>query len=218
MFQQAESLTISNLEAAALLIRVIPAQKLKPFFKVARTLSEASKELGVESSNLYYWIKKFMNLGLLTIAYEKKRAGSSMKYYQTPAKRFVMRLGKDLSPLSDYYGAANTAYCDDIVESKIKSFSSLESDIAVVIQTDNQGDINTTIVSLSEDEKEQSISEKMLRPNMPASYTGWYEMQLRFQDAKDFQRKLNSLMKEYESKIVQGQGRYLVQMAIVPLE
>ncbi len=218
VFEQKETITFYDLEAVGILIKVMPAQYLKPFFNKAHSLSEAAEILGVEINSYYYWIKKFLKLGLLKVAFEKKRAGSKMKFYQTPAKRIVLGLGKDLSLLSEYYMAANKAYCNDIVESKVEALAATDCDLAIVFQIDKQSELNTSIIMLSADGIEASIGEKMMEATMPAVYTGWYEMQLQFQDAKEFQKKLHDLMTEYRAKMKTGQGKYLVQMALVPLK
>ena len=105
-----ESIIINNPEVSALLKNMQAIFYLKPFFDKPQSLQEAAKEVGISMSTYYYWIKKFLNLGLLTIAFEKPRAGSNIKYYSAPAKSIVVKIDNSSFSLKELYDSYVSKY------------------------------------------------------------------------------------------------------------
>ncbi len=214
MYNQLETIIIDNTEATLLLKNLSLAEYLQPFFIEPRNLTQAALELNISRESYYYWIKKFLKLGLLVIAYEQKRSGSNIKYYITPAKIMILKLEKGLSSLKQFYEFANNDYNDLIIDAFISSIENLKKDIGISFGLNKQAKLN--ICPLLLNQENDSIEYAMLSAKAPAAYAVWKNMQLSFSDAKELQSKLVDIINEYEHKAVPGQANYYIQVAIVP--
>lgn len=216
MLARPETFIIKNPEANSMLANIETAKMLLPFFLAPKSLSEAAKEIDIEANSYYYWIKKFLKLGLLLIAYKKKRAGSSIKHYVTPAKKLFLKADVGLVSIKDYFGQATTEYNKAIAEGIVESIDSLEKDIGIVISNNGQGALKTSVSLLSKNIEAISIRGELLKSGSPAAFSAWTYLKLQYQDAKEFQAKLANLVEEYESKATAKQKGYYIQLAIVP--
>jgi len=216
MLERPETFIIKNSEASQLISNVETAKKLLPFFITAKSLSEAALELDIEPSSYYYWIKKFLNLGLLKIAFKKKRAGSSIKYYITPAKNIFLATDPGLIPIRDYFKQATSEYNKLISDGIVESLESLEKKLGILISNNGRGALATKVALLSSNNIPSSIRPELLKYDSPAALSVWSHLRLRHTDAKEFQAKLASLLEEYKSRSSPKQRGYFIQMAIVP--
>ncbi len=213
MFKQAEYIVLDSPDALRVLRNLNLTAYLKPFFTKPCNLSQAAIELGIDIGSYYYWLKKFLKLGLLVKSHEQKRAGSSIKYYITPAKIIVLKLESGQSSLKQYYEFANQDYSKLIIDGFISSVESLNEDFGLSFKLNQQGDINIKPVLLNQN---TNIEQALLGPNSPAAYAVWKNLKLDFSDAKDLQAKFAALIHEYEEKVKPGQTSHLVQVTIVP--
>lgn len=216
MLKRPETFIIKNPEANDLLANIEIAKRLLPFFIKPKSLSEAALEMNMEANSYYYWIKKFLKLGLLIIAYNKKRAGSSIKYYITPAKKIFLKADFSLNSIRGYFGQATNEYNNLITNGLVESLDSLEPAIGIMLSDYGRGALFTNIALLSKDKTAVSIRKELLKPNSPAAFSTWNHLKLKHQDAKEFQLKLASLIEEYEGKNIATQKSYYIQLAIVP--
>ncbi len=216
MFERPETFIIKNPDAISLLANIATAKRLLPFFLEPKSLSEAALEIDIEANSYYYWITKFLRLGLLIVAYNKKRAGSSIKYYITPAKKIFLKDNLGLSSMRDYFGQATSEYNYLITEGLVEALDNLEADIGIMISDYGRGSLFTNIALLSQNKTAISIRKELLKPSSPAAFASWSHLQLKYQDAKEFQAKLASLLEEYEAKNTPKQKSYYMQLAIVP--
>ncbi len=216
MIEQADELIIDNHEAAKILLRVSPADYLGPFFKEPTSLSEAAKRYEVEISKYYYWVKKYRQFGLLKIAYERKRKGKSIKYYLTTAKQFIVLIGQDLSVLREYYSHAVKTYSDLIIDGQISALAQTGKQLALSLTVDQVNTINTRIELLEKDDSRVNIMDALIKSDLPAAFTTWYHMPLKYEDAKEMQKRLRDLFLEYHKKSEAKQSGYLINLAFVP--
>ena len=216
MLERPDSYIIENPKANILLANIETAKKLLPFFLAPKSLTEAAKEMKIEANSYYYWLKKFLKLGLLVVAYEKKRTGSKIKYYITPAKTVFLKADVGLLSIKDYLIQATTEYNKAIVEGLVESLDSLEKDIGITISNNGKGALKTSIALLDKDSVPSLIRQELLKPSSPAAFSSWSHLRLKYQDAKELQLKLASLIKEYEDKSSPKQQGHYVQLSIVP--
>lgn len=78
-------LSIETEEAARALTEGTRWRYLEPFVAQEASVSAAAHALRVSPNSLLYHVKKFLDLGLLVVTREEKRAGRSVKYYRTKA-------------------------------------------------------------------------------------------------------------------------------------
>ena len=216
MLERPDSCIIENPKANILLANIETAKKLLPFFLAPKSLTEAAKEMEIEANSYYYWLKKFLSLGLLIVAYEKKRTGSKIKYYITPAKTLFLKADVGLVSIKDYFIQATTEYNKAIVEGLVESLDSLEKDVGIIITNNGRGALKTGIALLDKDSVPSLIRQELLKPSGPAAYSSWSHFRLTYQDAKELQLKLANLVKEYEDKSSPKQQGHYVQLSIVP--
>jgi len=216
MLNRPETFIIKNTEAGKLLSNIETAKKLVPFFQNPKSLSEAALELDIEPNSYYYWIKKFLSLGLLKIAFKKKRAGSSIKYYITPAKNIFLGADPGLLSIKDYFEQATNEYNKLISMGIVQSLESLEKDLGIIISNSGHGALSTKVALLGPDNVPCSIRQELLKYDSPAAISIWNHLRLRHKDAKEFQAKLAKLIAEYKDKANPKQKSYFVQLAIVP--
>ena len=216
MLERPDSYIIENPKANILLANIETAKKLLPFFLAPKSLTEAAREMGIEANSYYYWLKKFLKLGLLIVAYEKKRTGSKIKYYITPAKTVFLKADVGLLSIKDYLIQATTEYNKAIVEGLVESLDSLEKDIGITITNNGRGALKTSIALLDKNSVPSLIRQELLKPSSPAAFSSWSHLRLTYQDAKELQLKIASLIKEYEDKSSPKQQGHYVQLSIVP--
>ena len=211
-----DSIIIDNPEANKLLKNISVAKMLLPFFLAPTNLSKAAAELDIDSNRLYYWVKKFLKHGVLIVTHKKKRAGSSIKYYATPAKILILKADIGMSSIRDYFGYAVTEYNEVVKEGIVESLLSLDKDIGIMMTNNGRGALQTKVALISKNGQAISIREELLKPSSPAAFTTWYHMRLKHQDAKDLQARMATLLEEFEQKASPRLKGYYIQLAIVP--
>jgi hypothetical protein len=89
-----DNLELNKPEAIALLLEPKKARWLEPFMPAPCTLKEAAECLDTSMSAYSYWLKQFVEQGLLELALESSRRGSPIKHYWTTAEHFSFCLDK----------------------------------------------------------------------------------------------------------------------------
>ncbi|HHO56770.1 MAG TPA: hypothetical protein ENK21_10300 [Trueperaceae bacterium] len=216
MFHQAELIVLENSEANKLLTNFDSIHLLQPFFLKPRSLKEVSDEYKIPMSSYFYWIKKFLNFGLLVISEEKKRAGSSIKYYITPAKKILLKIDKDNSFMKKYYDSYSNKYDMNhkLTEQLMNSIKNRSKDLAILLRYTEQNNFHTNAVLLAGNET-LNITFEMLEPEEPAFVGIWRDMRLSATDAKELQQRMVNLIYEYDKKVSPDGERLLIQTALV---
>ncbi len=218
MFKQNDTVVINNSKISKLLNNSSAAKNLQPFFLTPRTLTQAAKLTGKKPASYYYWIKKFINMGLLKVAYEEKRAGSNIKYYSTIAKNIIIKDDKHLNIIRDYFVNAVEEYNHFFAISYVESLFDLDKMLGLMFTSSEEGYLHTTLVSITDDGKGIPVGKQFEKMLQPATHVSWHHLQLRFQDAKELQGKLRKLAKEYEKKCVENESSYLMQLGLIPVK
>lgn len=213
-----EVVVLEGSEVKTLLKNDTTLEYLRPFFLSPTSLQEASKGFNVPMSSFHYWIIKFTKLGLLTVAFNKKRSGSNIKFYITSAKRIIIKLEKDPHELSEYFlvhsgdDSVYMLYCQSIID----FVQEIDKDLGVMLNVEESGEFYVRLLALEGGGDYSLIENEILSPYSPASYATWREMQLRFQDAKEFRKRLADLVNEFEEKILPGQKSYRIRIVMAP--
>jgi len=82
------TMVVTAHDAVDLLINMQAARHLRPFMKSEQSLGSAAAELGRRPSSVAYWVRRFVQAGLLVIAREQPRAGKAIPYYRAAADEF----------------------------------------------------------------------------------------------------------------------------------
>lgn len=85
-----QRLVVTDLKAAAFLLDGDLLVLLKPFIKGACTVGDAAEQLGMKPTDLYYRVKRMLELGLLRVSHEESRRGRPLKYYRSSADEFFI--------------------------------------------------------------------------------------------------------------------------------
>jgi len=216
-YLQLDRITLNNAKISEIFINPNAMYLLAPFLHKPRTLSEVSKELDVPMNSYYYWIKKFLSLGVLIIAYEEKRVGSSIKYYITPAKEIMLEVNDSSYFIDNFVNKALEGY-QVVNKFVISSFSSLvenkNSKLGMLLKTEGD-DYFVNIVLLSND-NETLMTTEVLKKDLPSVVLLLRQLSLNPKDAKSLQRKLTKLVYEYDKKYTESGENFLLQVALAP--
>ncbi len=214
MLTRPSELIINNPKAIKLLSKTKTILMLQPFSLRPHSLKEASERVSISISAYSYWVKQFLELGLLSIAHEKTRAGSKIKYYWMAADNFIIKLHDNPELLRQHYITLLEIY-NEITLNGLKNTIdelSLKPELNIVT-TDNEFLFyrlvhnNGTTCS--------SFKQELLKANSPATLAVWRHLQLNFQDAKALQKELSALLEKYQSKTMQGNDSYYFQTSLV---
>ncbi len=219
MFKQKELMIIEDEKAIKLLRRnnFKAFYFLKPFFNEARTLKEAGIETFTPPSSYYYWIKKFLTLGLVKTVRQDEGNRAKETYYLASAKKMLLRVDND-TKLQDFYIAAGDEYQGQIINMMSESCKRIKDEIGLLFSRGEHGDLSGQIVSLADGDRLPNLKDELLKESSPPAYASWQEIPLKHADAKALQRRLAELMTEYREKANSDEKRYLLQLAIVPKE
>ncbi len=220
MYQRTKitSISIRNPELNKLLTDFKMMYYLEPFFLEAKTLTTASEELGIKLNTYFYWIKKFVKLGLLVVSHEENRAGSTVKYYITPSKEILIEIDKDKRFLEKYYNYYSEQYKVNKLISKtvINLVSNPELGFGILLSYKKLHAYNTNTVILKNNKIANTITFEAQKPEAPAMVAIWRELLLDQEDSKELQRKLAELIYEYDKKATPNSKRFFVQVAMAP--
>jgi len=215
MFSRPKTKIISDPKVIAVLSNKKSILMLQAFSLTPVSMKQAAQKLHISLSNCHYWVKKFLKLGVLKLAYSKKRAGSTINYYWMIADTLVSSLGKNPELLENYYETLTNIYGGLTVQGAIASLRELDLDLSVRIGANSQGYLYYDLINTVEG-VERPLLAKMLDPDSPAAILRWGSIELAFADAKNFQRELNDVLVKYANKTVKGQKGYFYQITLVP--
>jgi DNA-binding transcriptional ArsR family regulator len=85
-------LVIDNPKTAAFLIDPASSEHLAPFMMGEKSLAQAAEELGVSKSRMSYWVKKLLNLNLITTVRVEKQGKHHVSIYSASADVFIVPL------------------------------------------------------------------------------------------------------------------------------
>ena len=210
-------LRVENAHLADLLRKPMVLRYLSPFLGQERSTSQAAKDINVEIHTLMPWVKRFIDLGLIEVSRTEKRAGKPIKSYSAIHRGYFIPFGclptgtlEDL--LATHDAPWNQAIIDNLVAVGHQAINSLHT-WGVQIHEESPGKTPQMTVSSG---GETSILDLMVSgEGSPAVLACWLPLQLNFDEAKQFQQELHSLVVSYAKR--QGGQRYLARIALTPM-
>ncbi len=188
---------------------------LQPFSMKPCSIKEASVILNLSISNCSYWVKQFLKVDLLVIAYEKKRSGSSIKYYWMAAERLVINLENKPEMLKNYYLRLFNIQSINISKSIASLVDELGLKLVIDITPSKDSTLNSKLLS-NKKTMQNSLRQEFLQLESPAVVAACRGLSLEFEDAKSLQNELWSLLDKYEQKAINGQSKYYFTIALAP--
>jgi DNA-binding transcriptional ArsR family regulator len=83
---------IDNPEAALFFVHLTKAKHLRPFLSREASLSEAATFLNISKTRMSYWLKKLLELNLITVVRIEKRGKHNVPIYRSTADVFIVPL------------------------------------------------------------------------------------------------------------------------------
>lgn len=205
------------MEAAAILCDSKAVRHLAPFMGTERTVSEVASELKLSTQAMFYWVRKFCQLGLLRVAREEPRGGKAVKYYRASAERYFIPFR--LVPIETLEALARMrdkpweeAFDRNLVQTYHDTFGTLHTWGVCILRDEGQG---IRIDLAPETGGASFLSELVRRDDMPAVLSCWLPLQLDYAEAKALQRELDALAQRYRQK--RGAQLYLAHIALTPV-
>ncbi|MEY4530251.1 MAG: hypothetical protein RLZZ156_972 [Deinococcota bacterium] len=200
---------VQSAKAAKALSRPWVARLLTPFMIAPTSLSAASSELDVSMTALLYWVKQFLEFGILDIRFQKSRAGRPVRFYEAVAKKFI--IPANLMPF-DNVGASDLRWF-----SKLKAALEIEAPflidaggLSIELASDHSLNMNRIQVN-------NSTFDPLAQDQPAVLYTFSENIMLDNQHAKEFQSKLWELFQQYRMQnITENSRRYIILLGLSP--
>ena len=203
---------VTHPEAARLLTDMTGLRYLEPFFRQPRTVGEAAAMLEVKPNSLLYRVRRFVELGLLTVASEEPRAGRAVKRYRTAADAFFVPFAAtDASTPEAWLLRWERDLQDQLVQSALTNSEEPPSTWGLRIGLGQDGLLN--VYPASQDGRLVMFG---LEADRAATLLGWNTgLYLDYPEAKAFQQELHDLIQKYYRK--GGAQQYVLRIALAPL-
>ena len=203
---------VTHPEAARLLTDMTGLRYLEPFFGQPRTVSEAAAMLEVKPNSLLYRVRRFVELGLLTVVSEEARAGRAVKRYGTAAEAFFVPFAAtDALTPEAWLLRWERDLQDQLVQSALTNSEEPPSTWGLRIGLGQDGLLN--VYPASQDGRLVMFG---LEADRAATLLGWNTgLYLDYPAAKAFQRELHDLILKYYRR--GGAQQYVLRVALAPL-
>jgi len=192
-----------NIEDRAVSEKLLVMQRLKylePFMEQPRTLSEAAKMLDISLSRYNYWVKYFLEHGLVDIVFEKERSGTPIKYYWCSADTFLFVANtQDLIELN--YQSTFDFFQKNVAETLVTFTSQFLPNVYLYVRHGPTGCLQSQYMVVSPDDpsKKWVISEELKKDGAPIIYLDFGDMHLEHEDANSLRTDLQKLLTKYKS-------------------
>ncbi len=213
MLYRPRELKLENPIAIKLLLSEKSFSLLQPFATTPTSLSVAAKLKDMSMSRYLYWVKKFVDLGLLVIAKEQARAGSNIKYYWIPADRLSIDLHDKPQILKHYYLNLLKNHNEDTVSSIVESVEKVGLELSIDVRSTNSNSLYSMIVNHSESTK-TTLRQEFLKDDAPAVVAACRGLDLDYKAAKSLQNELWQLLDKYEGQASTGSQNYYFSMTL----
>lgn len=191
---------------------------LEPFMQRPTSLKEAADALETPLNTLYYYVQRFVASGLLTVATVQRRGGRPIKRYRAVAEAFFVPFSATPhADLHEYLRERDAALWPLLHRSAAAFYASQAAAGAVWGRRFEWPNGRLEAHTGPAPDTPFELLEFLAQETTPAFLLSWDLTQLEPDDAKAFQRELLGLYERYGGRAGTGQ-RYLVHMALVPLE
>lgn len=215
-----EHLRIEDPETARVLTDARTARLLPPFMKRPHSLSDAAHELDVKLPMLSYHVKRFLELGILTVVGTERRSGRSVKLYSGTAKTFIVPFHATRSETLEKLIIELTAPDARLFQRELaRALQRLAPDWGVYLVCNDAQEVSFSLKpDLGVSQREIAFTDGPLGPHDPALISNYGRIHLDFDTAKTFQRDLDELYTRY-MKLSDDKGQtYAFQLGLTPIE
>ena len=202
---------ITDPEAAAALMDPGKLRHIAPFIGTEKSVGQAAEESGERPNTTLKRVRRFVELGLLTVAREVGRAGRPIKLYRSVAQVYFVPFEATGAESLEAGMAERDGYFEgllrrNVVRARLDTIGNWGTRIyrdgrgRLQVQTAVTPDVNVTSLDKS----------------APAVLSAWRDgVMLDFEDAKALQGELFATLQRYLRK--DGAQRYVVHVAMAPL-
>jgi len=202
---------ITDPEAAAALMDPGKLRHIAPFIGTEKSISQAAEESGESPNTTLKRVRRYLELGLVTVAREVPRAGRPIKLYRSVAQVYFVPFEATGAESLEAGMAERDGFYErllrrNVVRARIDTIGNWGTRIyrdgrgRLQVQTAVTPDVNVT----------------SLDKTAPAVLSAWRDgVMLEFEDAKALQAELFATLQRYLRK--SGPQRYVVHVAMAPL-
>ena len=202
---------ITDPEAAAVLMDPGKLRHIAPFIGSEKSIGQAAEESGESPNTTLKRVKRYLELGLVTVAREVPRAGRPIKLYRSVAQVYFVPFEATGAESLEAGMAERDAFYErllrrNVVRARIETIGNWGTRIyrdgrgRLQVQTAVTPDANVTSLDKS----------------APAVLSAWRDgVMLEFEDAKALQAELFATLQRYLRK--SGPQRYVVHVAMAPV-
>lgn len=202
---------ISDTEAAAVLMDPARLRHLAPFIGAETSVAQAAEQSGSHPNTTLKRVRRFVELGLLTVAREVPRAGRPVKLYRSVAQVYFVPFEATGAETLEVGLAERESYYErllrrNVVTARLDTIGTW----GTRIYRDARGRLQVQ-TAVTPDSNATSLDHAA-----PAVLSAWRDgVMLEFEDAKALQAELFSLLQRYLRR--SGPQRYVVHVAMAPV-
>ena len=202
---------IKSEAAATLLLRDKTRRFLAPFVGTRKSVKEASKQLGVNLSSFYPYVKQFERVGLIEVVEIVPRAGRPVKFYQTVADEFF--IPHTLSPLLVYLEELQRVNHNTLWQATLRAWSASTAEISTWgFRFYSDPEIGFTAMGA----RSESEPWNLFEGEEPILLPYWRKLKLSREKARALQLELYGVLERYTAAQSESED-YLVRVAMAPL-
>lgn len=213
---------VASEAAAAFLVQDTNRRYLRPFLEREASVAQAAKELGEGVEQLYYRVRRMLELGILEVVREEPRAGRAIKYYRSAGEGlFVPFFVTGAATVEEMTLASNAQIDERFVRGQVASMRSTFDDRGTWgyrLFRDAEGATHFDYAPEGAPDDFDLLG-LLLEPGSPPVVSTWVEMPLRPEDAKALQRELIELAARYRARATDEAGTkgYMLRLGLTPL-
>jgi predicted transcriptional regulator len=199
---------ITDLEAAWFLIQLGQLQQLRLFMEHEVTVSQVSRELGLDFNRAYSFVKRLLRLKLIKISRLEKRNGRPIRHYRSVADHFFVPF--TLLSLEHALQAMSFELQQTMLRNIAKTeLQGLDRNAGLQATMDASGVMHCTLMK-GPDEPMPEWTELQ-----SASILCWQPLTLDFVAAKNLQKELDEVLSRYSDQT--GSQKYLLHVGLCAL-
>lgn len=202
---------ITDPQAAAALMDPGKLRHIAPFIGTEKSIRQAAEESGESPNTTLKRVRRFMELGLVSVARQVPRAGRPIKLYRSAAQVYFVPFEATGAESLEAGMAERDGYYErllgrNVVRARIETIGNW----GTRIYRDGRGRLQVQ-TAVTPDANVTSLDKAA-----PAVLSAWRDgVMLDFEDAKALQAELFSTLQRYLRK--SGPQRYVVHVAMAPL-
>jgi hypothetical protein len=203
-----DQLTITDPDAAKLLLDPRRRPNLSPFLAGQATVSDAAEQTGQLPNSMLAAVRRMLALGLIEVTASTRRSGKEVRAYRAVAKSFFVGLDtiEDVLLLPEIYWQKtfNDSFRDTLIEHHYH-----HKPLGTLIKRMENGSV---IVFGAEGHEEWNPPH-----NGPLVYFDWSVLQLNVEQAETLRIELDCMVARYRALPPLGTDVYLVGAHMTPL-